>query len=451
MKYFFQPGRLPELAFAELVAVLSTEIRKTDINGSEKLYSIEKSIEKTKSYVHLITSNIVIVDGKYFPDVDMRVVFKRLGGFIRFGELIEDEERFFQDYYDTKKIVFGVSHIVNPEDLKIKAENSIHREATKNKFQRRSKAEKAAIKMQNAAVETSEPIEINVKDFARKIKEMFTAKEVSTRFVLPLDDDRELNAAQIINNELIEKGFELVIFSVRDRVLSGKTHAIQDINEFAQRDYGRPYTDKQMGTLPPKLARIMVNLSFTQPQGTIWDPFCGSGTVLQEGLLGGINVMGSDIDKNALYFSNENIKWLIGKYNLEGMKYRVFEMDIRAPEKPTFNQLKKTEIDAVICEPYMGPHLSRTINAKKAETLSKVVLEQYEALFKMLEFLGKKGLVVVVVVPAYKTYQGWASVRINTVLSKRWRNIGKMLGRDLHWKRANSIIRREILIFSRER
>ena len=34
-----------------------------------------------------------------------------------------------------------------------------------------------------------------------------------------------------------------------------------------------------MGVLPPKLARMMINFTALR-DGVIWDPFCGSGTIL---------------------------------------------------------------------------------------------------------------------------------------------------------------------------
>lgn len=63
------------------------------------------------------------------------------------------------------------------------------------------------------------------------------------------------------------------------------------------RDYGRPARDARVGMLPPKLAQIMLNLSVKdEKSGTVLDPFCGTGVLLQEAALAGFDFIGSDIE-----------------------------------------------------------------------------------------------------------------------------------------------------------
>ncbi len=56
----------------------------------------------------------------------------------------------------------------------------------------------------------------------------------------------------------------------------------------------------------------------------ILDPFCGSGTILQEAMLLGFkNIYGSDKDKRAIANSKENINWLKKEYKLSNsIKYK---------------------------------------------------------------------------------------------------------------------------------
>src|SRR3989344_7958542 len=80
-----------------------------------------------------------------------------------------------------------------------------------------------------------------------------------------------------------------------------KTCAVQEFEEYSQRDYGRPGRGLVFGSMPPKLAKIMINLAQLPASATILDPFCGSGTILQEALLLGYqNVIGSDVSTKAV-------------------------------------------------------------------------------------------------------------------------------------------------------
>jgi tRNA (guanine10-N2)-dimethyltransferase len=259
----------------------------------------------------------------------------------------------------------------------------------------------------------------------------------------------ELNGAQVVENDILEKGFELVLLGKKEgKSVVGKTVAIQNYEEFAHRDFEKPAADPEMGMLPPKLARIMVNLTKTSYKDTIWDPFCGSGAILLEALLLGRNALGSDIDKEAVANSEKNLQWLIDNYQLSpDLQYNVFQMDVKNVKKKTKTMLDNTEIKGVACEPYMGPPQKRILNPDKAEKLTETVAKQYQALFYLLEYVGSKGLRVAAVVPSYKTTKGWISVSMNSILSNRWKFLNSEYKGDLHWVRKTSIIKRNIMIF----
>jgi tRNA (guanine10-N2)-dimethyltransferase len=60
-------------------------------------------------------------------------------------------------------------------------------------------------------------------------------------------------------------------------------------------------------SMDPKLARLMVNLTGMM-QGTIVDPFCGTGGILLEAGLMGFAVKGSDIDRRMVVMSRKNLQ-----------------------------------------------------------------------------------------------------------------------------------------------
>ena len=62
-------------------------------------------------------------------------------------------------------------------------------------------------------------------------------------------------------------------------------------------------------TMPPKIARCMVNLSRVPPGGTFLDPFCGVGGVLIEGAVVGCNVLGIDADRRMLRGARKNLRY----------------------------------------------------------------------------------------------------------------------------------------------
>ena len=128
----------------------------------------------------------------------------------------------------------------------------------------------------------------------------------------------------------------------------GITRSVQPFDEFSRRDYGRPNRDPRSGMLPPKLAQIMINLSRTQKTATLLDPFCGSGTIIQEALLMGYTqVIGSDISQSAVENTKTNLAWL----KLKAQQLIVSNVAALAKHVPA------QSIDAVVTEPYLGPPL----------------------------------------------------------------------------------------------
>jgi tRNA G10 N-methylase Trm11 len=161
-------------------------------------------------------------------------------------------------------------------------------------------------------------------------------------------DGGALSAAQLLHHRLIENGADIAIVIANQKTYIGITEAVQDIQSYGERDYGRPSRDPKVGMLPPKLAQIMINLAAPKAGGRILDPFCGTGVVLQEALLLGHHVIGSDIEPRLIAASKANLDWLAQGHQLPTVELITGDACSMKWAGP---------IDAVVTEGYLGPPL----------------------------------------------------------------------------------------------
>ncbi len=387
MRYFFECGNFSNISHAELSAVFQS-------------YGISPdSIKRLSNSILLVESNSITKE-------ILQRIFNKLGGFIRYGEIVEDLDSFFNPYLNGEKIVFGISVLGN-SDITIK----------------------------------------DIQKLANEIKRNLKSNGISSRFLLP--KKLELNAAQIVNNNILEEGFELCIFDSSTSRLYGKTLGIQNVESFVKRDIDRPSVDFDMGVLPQKLARIMCNLTGLK-EGILWDPFCGSGTVLMEATMLGFDVIGTDIDLRALESANKNIQWMAKEELIESTKYNIFHLDIHNIERRVLKDLKRTGINTVVCEPFMGPPQRKELSKMIALELLDDVKKLYISLFKALDTIASKGFKVVLIIPSYKSRDGWLTFNVSELIGKRWDVLNRQyISGDLKWGRINSIITRNIFILSK--
>ena len=137
--------------------------------------------------------------------------------------------------------------------------------------------------------------------------------------------ETELSSAQVLHNQLTgERGWELVLVADGTRTHLAQTYAVQDIDSYTLRDRGRPKRDAKVGMLPPKLAQIIINLAAGEKSvGIVLDPFCGTGVVLQEALLMGYDVYGTDLEPRMVDYTGENLDWLDEQFDISGREMRI--------------------------------------------------------------------------------------------------------------------------------
>lgn len=190
------------------------------------------------------------------------------------------------------------------------------------------------------------------------LKRQLKQQGVSLRLIPNIEP--ALSTATSHNNKLgrSEYKVELLIVRGRDgRVMIAESRGAQNIAAYTKRDRFRPRRDAFVGMLPPKLAQMMVNLALGSlpptEQRCVLDPFCGTGTVLQEALLKGYSVMGSDLSDKMISYSTENLAWLKRTHRVAGSVVSLQQADAMAHR---WNDADR--ISAVVCETYLGQPFS---------------------------------------------------------------------------------------------
>ena len=213
---------------------------------------------------------------------------------------------------------------------------------------------------------------------------------------------RILSTVAVDKNELLENGFELVICVGSKGIYVGKTLAIQDYESYSFRDYGRPRRDVKSGMIPPKLAKMMINLAGKDKGDVFLDPFCGSGTFLQELILLGYgNVIGSDAGVVAIKDTKVNLEWLFKNYpeiKKEDYKIELFECDARSLS----SKIPPQKIDAIVTEPYLGSAKRKFFEPeqikKEISQLEDLYLSAFQEFKKVLRDNGE----VVIIFPVFR-------------------------------------------------
>ena len=229
-------------------------------------------------------------------------------------------------------------------------------------------------------------------------------KKSDTSLRLIPNDQPALSTATTHNNKLggSPHKVELLLVKTTDRrLIIAESRGVQNITAYTRRDRHRPRRDAFVGMLPPKLAQIMLNLALgarslahhrscgnsaagsdsslsdksmvlrtalpdafdleetagSRPVVTILDPFCGTGTVLQEALLAGYDVVGTDLSQKMVDYTTENLSWLQSTFTAPSRPVgRV--IDIHQADATTHHWPNSKHLTAVVCETYLGQPFS---------------------------------------------------------------------------------------------
>ncbi len=351
-KYIFQTGHGKGLARMEIEAIFSPESVGDEVDDG-----------------FVVESNLV----------QGYLTLNRMGGCVRITEVVQEGPAHmplnFEDW-----IVKGVDDGVKEKKGKIRYGLSMH-----------PKSEKILTKILIGA------------------KKRLREKLGNTRFVNK--NFQNLSSVQAWHERLLDPAaVELHLFqSIKDgkpdpngKWYLSKTVAIQDFESYSHRDYNRPARDAKNGMFPPKLAQILINLavngSAPTKEMTIMDPFCGSGTVLQEAWLMGFSAQGSDISSKMIADAKANLDWLKHEYQLSNAVPLSFVKDA--------TELSKEDLPEgpfiMVSETSLGPPISRALPAHHLKNVQAELEDLYEAFFSRLKKIAPKNTVLVFTAPYHR-------------------------------------------------
>lgn len=427
MQYAFVLGRVYTLALAELFSYFKT-------------HNIEISIIDASPEVLVI---------EVPNQLDVQKIQKELGGVVKILRIVDAVKK-----READSINFALQHYFKPSKLKTDFLKNY-----KGKIQFG-----ISIYLLDSEVKAfGEP-----KRLGMFIKRSMQDSGSSIRLVIPEFNSLALASVLVTKNLLLEKGAEICVIAGMEHVYVAKTLVVQDFEDYGRRDYQRPVRDDKQGMIPPKVAQVMLNFAESKPGDTMLDPFAGIGTIVQEGVLLGYRMLGSDINPTAIAGSEKNLEWFRNRYKISQGKFHVEVADAREVSKLVENLIKIgafQSISGIVTEGYLGPMYTKFPTPPEIKKNFEELIELYTASFQdFLKFLPSGGKVVICL-PAYKHSRGYEFFPSLDFITKLGYNnvdlIPSILAESMPflkltdrktavYDRKDQIVAREIVIFEKQ-
>jgi tRNA G10 N-methylase Trm11 len=351
---FFALGSHPSLSIAEIAAVV----------GFQKKYS-------------LCSKEILLLDEVEESPENLQ---NRLAGTVKIGDIIGEVKK------------------INKEEI---ADLFVAALSADSPRHQQHQGRKIVFGISVYSLDARQELSNEVKQIGMTVKNKLKNDGYSARFVSSKTPN--LPSVAVTGEKLLENGAEFVFITSKEKIYLGQTRTVQDFQAWSARDYGRPARDPKSGMLPPKLARMMINLAtppLTPPQrgGEILDPFCGSGTILMEAaLLGFKKIIGSDISEKAVKDTKTNLTWLDENFGTQTSEITLYTQSVE-----NLAEILKTPVDTIVAETYLGPPLTgRETDVRQKQILdelSKMATSTFIAIKKLLKTNG----VAILALPAFQ-------------------------------------------------
>ncbi len=265
-----------------------------------------------------------------------------------------------------------------------------------------------------------------------------------------------LSSAQVLYNKLTDDlSREFLIIKNNSDVILAQTTAVQDIDAYGKRDFGRPKRDARVGMLPPKLAQIITNLAVqdtTPDQSSIvLDPFCGTGVVLQEASLMGFKVYGSDLEPRMIEYSKANLDWL--STLPDNKTVQLSNDDYRLEIADATDHTWQPTPQFIACETYLGRPFS---TLPTPDVLQKVIQDVNTIHEKFLQNVARqteKGFRMCIALPTWNTPHGFWHLKVLDSLEELGYTrlvFEHASNQELIYHRPDQIVARELVVLRRK-
>lgn len=395
-EYFFVLGRTKALSIAEILAVFSR--LKIDIS------------------LKTISAEIAIIESH---ELNIENLVDYLGGTIKAGRIIsrvnlKDNENDLEKLFSAKTLSQYI-----PKRGKIHFGISCY-DAAQNKL--------LILGLENKLKYLNELVKEKLKEFG--FKPGFVRLK-----------GRVLSSVSVVKNKLLTQGAEFVLIITDSELYLGVTQAVQNFTEFSFRDMERPFKDKRSGIMPVKLARMMINLAQVKSDEILLDPFCGSGTILQEAILLNVKkIIGTDNNRQAVANTQKNINWFFD--NFKKIPRREFSIKITTVDVRNLSRFfSPYSIDAIVTEPYLGPPFHTKPTNKTITAVIKDLTTLYKiALSEMSKILKPNGSIVIIF-PVFENNHRLHSLEILEEIQK----FGLKVVLTIYYDTSTLFLKREII------
>lgn len=398
MIYYFCLGREQKIALLELKSVL----RRFCFDFEE--INPDQSIGADFEELNLsLDGNCAVINIKGRDDSEVAGLIENLGGTLKIYKIVASGDN---------KLSNQIASLI-VDKLNEKKEYHTHRSISQ-KGHRRHETEE----VKNPGTERRGKINFGVSNYSNEkigsglgasIKTHLKYRRVNSRYLRPKEGEL-LSSAESWHGIFKKQGIEIGFFedtrnkrqdtnkseirstkfetisndqkSKQNNIAIGVLIAVSNPDEWARKDFGKPRSDAKSGMMPPKLARMLINIAcgqaITKIQDTsnkqisnpnnqiqnnqcesvdkirgsflpiILDPFCGSGNILLEALDMGFSVAGGDISERAVSDTRANLEWFLNQ-NIEPNRHKSgpqINTNNQNPKKLTANsyQLKAIEL-----------------------------------------------------------------------------------------------------------
>lgn len=224
---------------------------------------------------------------------------------------------------------------------------------------------------------------------------------------------RPHQGTELYASDVLTRGSnDFVVFPSKGGYEVGFTSYIPDAEQAKTLATERPAVRSEI-TLSPRLAEVLVNIAALAPGQTLLDPFCGSGMILSEAVLKGLDCIGVDENRARVDEAQRNADWL--KKRFPSSKLGSLTL-MRGDSSKLEQLLGDRRVDAVVTEPILLPKITSTPNLASASRMIKKASTTYSDVLYAIAKAVKRGGRIVIVVPALRTFDGKeVSVRLEGV------------------------------------